>query len=199
MSTSYNSNFRSNSTMVFLALNVRHRRRWFIKQTVKINGCFFQQFLQQKLSWFLSEHLKMLFLRAFILKPTERAEIVLKNGTKNFKNSPPFEWSACYHVKISKSFKLFLIQVFWKTKPSFKKPFSIDCYDNRWSNFFMIGTFVMKELISFLLKLRKQNSSSTAYKTVCLGVCIRKGTSWKHQLFQRDDIQYLLKGYIFSL
>ena len=37
-----------------------------------------------------------LFLRGFILKPTERAYILLKNGTRDFQNSPPFERSAWF-------------------------------------------------------------------------------------------------------
>ena len=41
---------------------------------------------------------KALF-RGFILKPTERAYIPLKNGTRNFQNSPPFERSAFFYVK----------------------------------------------------------------------------------------------------
>ena len=55
----------------------------------KMNGCSFQQVLRQNLSWFFSKHRKMLFLRAFILEPTE-------NGTKDFQNSLPFERSACF-------------------------------------------------------------------------------------------------------
>ena len=45
------------------------------------------------------------FLRVFILKPTERAQFLLKNGTRDFQNSPPFERSACFYVTISESFK----------------------------------------------------------------------------------------------
>ena len=47
------------------------------------------------------------FLRVFILKPTERAQILQKNGTKDFQNSLPFERSACFFVTISESFKRF--------------------------------------------------------------------------------------------
>ena len=49
----------------------------------------------------------MLFLRVFILKPTERAQVLLKNGTRDFQNSPPFQRSACFCVTISESFKRF--------------------------------------------------------------------------------------------
>ena len=36
-------------------------------------SCSFQQVLRQNLSWFLSKHMKALFLTDFILKSTERA------------------------------------------------------------------------------------------------------------------------------
>ena len=49
----------------------------------------------------------MLFLRGFILKLTERAQVLLKNGTKDFPNSPPFERSACFYMTISENFKRF--------------------------------------------------------------------------------------------
>ena len=50
---------------------------------------------------------KKLFRRGFILKPTERAKILLKNGTRDFQNSPPFERSACFHATISRNFERF--------------------------------------------------------------------------------------------
>ena len=49
----------------------------------------------------------MLFLRSFILKLTERAWVVLKNGTRDFQNNPSFERSACFYVAISDNFKRF--------------------------------------------------------------------------------------------
>ena len=45
--------------------------------------------------------------RALILKPAERAYVLLKNDTRDFQNSPPFERSACFYVTISESFKRF--------------------------------------------------------------------------------------------
>ena len=33
--------------------------------------------------------------------------MLLKNGTKDFQNSPPFERLACFYVKISEIFKRF--------------------------------------------------------------------------------------------
>ena len=63
--------------------------------------------LRQNISWFLSKHLKTLFLRVFIFKPTERAKVLLKNGTRDFQNCTEFQRSACFYVAISKSFKGF--------------------------------------------------------------------------------------------
>ena len=52
------------------------------------------------------------FLRGFILKPTERAEIFLKNSTRDFRNSPSCVRSACFYLTISGNFE---------TKTFFKK------------------------------------------------------------------------------
>ena len=49
----------------------------------------------------------MLFLRGFILKPTERAYVLLKNGTRDFQNSPPFERLAWFYVTISEDIEHF--------------------------------------------------------------------------------------------
>ena len=51
--------------------------------------------------------LETLFLRGFIFKPTERAYVLLKNGTRDLQNSSPFKRSACFYVTISESFKRF--------------------------------------------------------------------------------------------
>ena len=63
------------------------------------------------------------FLRGFILKPTERAQVLLKNGTRDFQNSLLFERSVCFYVTISGNFERFqtLKHLFWKTKTFFKK------------------------------------------------------------------------------
>ena len=37
---------------------------------------------------------KRFFFRGFILKTTERAQVLLKNGPRDFQNSPPFERAA---------------------------------------------------------------------------------------------------------
>ena len=49
----------------------------------------------------------MFFLRGFILRLTERAWVLLKNGTRDFQNTPPFERSTCFYVTISENFKRF--------------------------------------------------------------------------------------------
>ena len=41
------------------------------------------------------------FFRGFILKPTERAWVLLKNGARDFQNSPSFERLACFDLLIS--------------------------------------------------------------------------------------------------
>ena len=41
------------------------------------------------------------FFRGFILKPTERAWVLLKNGARDFQNSPLFERLACFYLLIS--------------------------------------------------------------------------------------------------
>ena len=72
-----------------------------------MDGCSFQQFLRQNLCQFLSQHWKTLFLRGFIFKPTEKAQVLLKSGTRDLQNSPLFERSACFYVTISENFEHF--------------------------------------------------------------------------------------------
>ena len=50
---------------------------------------------------------KTLFLRGFIFKPTERAQVLLKNGSTDFQNIPPLERSVCFYVTISENFEHF--------------------------------------------------------------------------------------------
>ena len=49
----------------------------------------------------------MVFLRRFILKPKERARVLLKNSARNFQNSPPFEKSACFYVTVGGNLECF--------------------------------------------------------------------------------------------
>ena len=72
-----------------------------------MNDCSFQKILRQNLGWFLSWHWKTLFLRGFILKSTERGYLLLKDGTKDFQNSPLFARSTCFYVTISGNFERF--------------------------------------------------------------------------------------------
>ena len=60
-------------------------------------------------------------LRGFILKPTEIAYVLLKNGTRDFQNSFPFERLPCFYGTTSKKFERFqyltLKHIFGETKP----------------------------------------------------------------------------------
>ena len=62
----------------------------------------------------------------FILKLI--AEVLLKNGTRDFENSPPFERFACFFVRITGKFQRFqyfnLKQFFWKKAKPFPKNWS---------------------------------------------------------------------------
>ena len=66
------------------------------------------------------QHRKTLFLRGFILKPAERTQALLKNGTRDFQNSPPLETLACFSVTITENFKL----LHWNRYSEKWKPFS---------------------------------------------------------------------------
>ena len=62
------------------------------------------------------------FSQSFHFKDNRKSIVSSKkNGTRDFQNSLPFERSACFHVTIIESFKLFntltLKQIFWKKKP----------------------------------------------------------------------------------
>ena len=74
---------------------------------------------------FVLTYWKKVFLRRFILKPAERAQVLLKNGPRDFQNSPPFERLACFYVTIAGNFEHFqyltLKQIFWKRKTFFQK------------------------------------------------------------------------------
>ena len=47
------------------------------------------------------------FSRGFILKPTERAKVLLKNSTRDFQDSSPFERSAGFYETITGNFERF--------------------------------------------------------------------------------------------
>ena len=51
--------------------------------------------------------LKIFFLGGFILKPTERAYVILKESTRDFQNSPLLERSTCFYVTIIGTFEHF--------------------------------------------------------------------------------------------
>ena len=42
-----------------------------------------------------------------MLNPTKRVQIILKNGSRYFQNSPRFKRLACFYVTISENFERF--------------------------------------------------------------------------------------------
>ena len=73
----------------------------------KINACSFQQVLRQKFELvFVSTH-EILRLRGFILKSTKKAQVLQKDGSRDFQNSIPFERSACRYVKLLEIMNVF--------------------------------------------------------------------------------------------
>ena len=83
----------------------------FIKY--KANNCSFQQLLQHSLICFLFylNTRKAMSLRAFILKPTKTAYVLLKNSTRHFRHWRFFIWQSLEILK----------QIFWKMKTFFAK------------------------------------------------------------------------------
>ena len=59
------------------------------------------------------------------LKPTEKAYVVLKSGTRDFYNSPPFGRLTCFYVTITGNFEAFQYfnfeTNFWKNANIFRK------------------------------------------------------------------------------
>ena len=111
-----------------------------------MDGCSFQQVLRQNLGQFLSQHWKTLFLRGFTLKLTERAQVLLKNSTRDFQNSPPFERSVCFYVTISEHFEHFQ-------------------YFNFETDFLENENFFKKLEFHFLFERNKTEKASFPYKT----------------------------------
>ena len=70
---------------------------------VKMNDCSFQEISRQNLRWFLSKHGKTLFLRGFILKPTQRPYVFLKIVLGIFKK----EKQECFYETIKGNFDHF--------------------------------------------------------------------------------------------
>ena len=67
----------------------------------------------------------MFCLWGLILKPTERAHVLLKNSDRDFEDSPPFERLPIFYVTITGNFEYFqysnFAQIFWKMKTFIKK------------------------------------------------------------------------------
>ena len=137
-----------------------------------MNGYSFQQVLWQNLSWRFSENWKTLFVRGFILKPIQRAQILLRNGTRDFANSPPF---------VSQSVEMFNVfntltskQIFWKTH-----------------------TFLKQLEYCFLVESTKIESASFPYKTAMSEVNVKKNriksTKWTCRNFASNYFIFFLK------
>ena len=94
----------------------------------KIKVCSSQQVLQENLSWFLSLTQENVFSQRFYFKPTKRTYVLLRNGTRDFQNSPPL-WKTGMllcdgHWKFRTSSVLWLKQTemnFLKRENFFKK------------------------------------------------------------------------------
>ena len=95
--------------------------------------------------------------RGFILKPTERAQVLLKSGTRDFQNSPPFERSASFYVTISENFKRFQYL-----------NFETDILENE-NLFQKTGVTFTEEILNgklrFLYSVQCQNKEMFRYKT----------------------------------
>ena len=96
----------------------------------------------------------MRFLGVFILKPTEIAKVLLKNSTRDFQNSPPFERSAYFYVIISESFKRFQ-------------------YFNFETNFLKNENFFQKTGVLFLVEITKIESTSFSLITGLSGTNVK--------------------------
>ena len=72
-----------------------------------MNACSCRTFYGKNWVGFCLNTGKPFFLEVLILKLTERAYVLLRNGTRDFQNSPPFERSGCFYVAISENFKRF--------------------------------------------------------------------------------------------
>ena len=84
--------------------------------------------------------------RGFVFKPTERAQVFLKNGSRDFHNRPPFLRSACFYMTIDENSERF--QYF---------NFETDFLENK--------TFFKKLEYYFLVESTKIENASFPYKT----------------------------------
>ena len=66
-------------------------------------ACFNKYYGKMSIGFFLNKW-KRNFLEVF-LQPKEKPWVPLKNGTRDFKNSPPFTRSTYFYVKITGDFE----------------------------------------------------------------------------------------------
>ena len=81
---------------MFEKCNPSNRQKWLLRSA-------FQQGFWQTSSWFSPKTGKRFSLE--VSKPTERAQVFLKKGTRNFQNSPLFK--RCFYLTITGIFKHF--------------------------------------------------------------------------------------------
>ena len=111
-----------------------------------MNGCSFSASFAAKFELVFVLTLENASFWRFIIKPTKRAWVLLKNGTTDFQISPPFERLACFYVTISGNFER--LQYF-----NFK------------TNFLEKKTFFKKLEYPFLVEKTKIENASFPHKT----------------------------------
>ena len=137
-----------------------------------MNGSSFQQDLRQIWIGFCFK-----LENGFILKRTERVQVLLKRGTRDFQNSPPFERLACFYVTITENFKRFQ-------------------YFNFETDFLLNGNLFQKTGVPFLVESTKIENASFPYKTAILEANVKTNktvtTKWTSQKERSFASNYLI-------
>ena len=125
----------------------------------------------------MSQHSKTHFVRVFILKPIERALVLLKSGTRDFQNSLPFERSACFSVTINESFKRFQ-------------------YFNFETNFLENKILLQKTRVPFLFETTQIENTLFPFKTALSETNIKTNrmmtTKWTYHTARSFDSGYFI-------
>ena len=119
-----------------------------------------------KLAFVLTQE-NALALRVFILNPTERAQVLLKSGTKYCQNSPPFERSAWSYVTITGNFERFP-------------------YFNFEKHFLKSENFFQKTGVSFLVKSTRIENATFPYKTPLSEASVKRKWNGEYKM----DLSY---------
>ena len=72
-----------------------------------MDGCSFPQVYGKIWVSFCLSTGKHFFLEVSFSSQQKESKVLLRNGTRYFQNSPPFERSACFYVTISENFEHF--------------------------------------------------------------------------------------------